>query len=103
MKDYTMTEIFVKQELNSLQDPCLDLGLTKFSEFDTCCTYDSNMCDDINSSTSLVSFSLTSTNPLPNIDPLLGTDPFPLKEIAPTLDTLTGFENDDLFEYFDFS
>jgi len=33
-----MTKTFVRQELNSLHDPSLDLDLTTFSEFDIDCT-----------------------------------------------------------------
>ena len=73
MGDCTMTETFVGQDLNSLHDPSLDLELTKFSELDTGCTYDSNMCDEINSSIPL------GTNLLPNIDSLLGIYHFPHK------------------------
>jgi len=105
MGDCTMTGNFVEQELDSLYNPSLDLDLTKFSELDTSCTYDSNICDKINSSISLVSFSLTYTNPLLNKDPLLGTDPFSHKEITycAVVGTLRDFEKDDLFKNFDFS
>jgi len=47
-----MTETFVEQELNFVHNPSLDLDLTTFSEFDIRYTYDSNMCDEINSSIS---------------------------------------------------
>jgi len=102
MENCTMIETFVEQELNSLHHPSLDFDLKKFSELDIGCTYESNMCDEINSSISPDSFSLTGTNPLPNIDPLLGIDPFPHKEITTVVDTLTIFENGDLFEHFEF-
>jgi len=98
-----MIETFIEQELNSLHDPNLDIDLTNFSELDTGRTYDSNMCDEINFSISPVFFSFIGTNPLPNIDPLLGIDPFPHKKITTAVDTLTSFENDDLFEHFDLS
>jgi len=102
MEDCITIKTFVEKESNSLHDPSLDLDLTNFLELDTSCTYDSNMCDEINSTISPISFLLTSKNPIPNIDPLLGIYPFPHKEITIVVDTLTIFENDDLFEHFDF-
>jgi len=98
-----MTETFVEQDLNSLHDPSLDINLTKFSELDTCCTYESNICDESNYSISPVSFSIIDINPLLNTNSLLGTNPFPHKETTIVVDTLTGFENNDLFKHFDFS
>ena len=67
MRDYTVNKFFVEQKLNSFYDSNLDFDL-KFLKFNTNCTCDSDICDEINSFIPLVFISFACMNPLLTID-----------------------------------